>query len=102
VAVKWVLYVSILSFAFDIASHFTLLKIFSAVGRFDGFASWFGSCLTFRQPYARISGIILLPFAVLFEDPQGFVLGPLLLNIIINNLRVFIKLLLLTMLGVWS
>jgi hypothetical protein len=95
-------YVSILSFAFDIASHFTLLKILSAVGRFDGFASWFGSCLSNRQTYARISGIILLPFAVLFGDPQGFVLGHVLLNIIINNLRIFIKLLLLSILGVWS
>jgi hypothetical protein len=58
-----------LSVAFDLVSHFTLLKISGAIGRFDGFASWFCSCLTNRQSYVRISGIILSPFAVLFGDP---------------------------------
>ena len=75
-----------LNFAFDLVLLLTLLIIFSVIGLFDGFASWFCSCLTNRQSFIRISEIIASLFVVLSGDPQGFVLGPLLFNIFINVL----------------
>jgi hypothetical protein len=64
-----------LNFAFDLVPLLTVLKIFSVIGVFDGFASWFCSYLTNSQSCVRISGIIASLFVVLPGDPQGFVLG---------------------------
>jgi len=80
-----------LNFAFDLVPLLTVLKLFSVIGLFDGFASWFCSCLTNSQSCVRISGIIASISVVLPVDPQGFVLAPLLFSIFINVLCIVIK-----------
>jgi hypothetical protein len=72
--------------AFDLIPHALLLHKLSALGLSGGYVNWFHSYLSGWQSQVRVSGVLSSPFEIISGVPQGSVLGPLLFNVVINNM----------------
>jgi hypothetical protein len=75
-----------LSSAFDIVPNNVLLHRLSNFGLSSSNVDWFHSYLDNRHSSIRISGMLSFSFVVKSGVPEGSTLGPLLLNIFINDI----------------
>jgi hypothetical protein len=72
--------------AFDFVLHSILLYKLCAYGLSESYLNWFRSYFTDRYSSARILGAFSSAFAISSGVAQGSALGPLLLNMFVNDI----------------
>ena len=75
-----------LSKAFDTLDHGTLLKKLNYYGISDTALEWFRSYLSHRSQYAELNGVSSARQTITTGVPQGYILGPLLFLIYMNDI----------------
>ena len=81
-----------LSAAFDTVDHQLLLKILrNEIGLRGTVLSWFKSFITGRSQRVRINNITSEEILIKFGVPQGSVLGPVLFNIYIRSIYLYVQ-----------